>query len=96
MNEVKHTSSIGVGYQVNNLVTDIVSENVWVLPISTDSLQDNCGLTLLKTLIVFVYSFNRFVDHEGEDRSMDPFNGNETSNLGVSAVHDSRKITYMT
>jgi hypothetical protein len=41
----------------------------------------------LKTLIVFVYSFNRFVDQEGEDRSIDPFNGSETSNLGVSTFH---------
>jgi len=36
--------------------------------------------------MVFVYSFNRFVDQEGEDRSMDPFIGSETSNLEVSAV----------
>lgn len=35
--------------------------------------------------MVFVYSFNRFVDQEGEDRSMDPFNGSETSNLTISA-----------
>jgi hypothetical protein len=34
---VKRTSSIGVGYEVDYLVTDIVSENVWVLPISTGS-----------------------------------------------------------
>ena len=34
---VKLTSSVGVGYEVDYLVTDIVSENVWVLPISTDS-----------------------------------------------------------
>jgi len=34
--------------------------------------------------MVFVYSFNRFVDQEGEDRSMDPFNGSETSNLRKS------------
>ena len=34
---VKHTSSVGVGYEVDYLVTDIVSENVWVLLISSDS-----------------------------------------------------------
>ena len=84
----KHTSSVGIGYEVDNLVTDIVSENVWVLPISTDWIQEYCELTWLKTLIVFVYSFNRFVDQEGEDRSIDPFIGSETSNLGVSAFHD--------
>ena len=32
---VKHTSSVGVGYQIDYLVTDIVSENILVLPIST-------------------------------------------------------------
>jgi len=38
--------------------------------------------------MVFVYSFNRFVDQEGEDRSIDPFIGSETSNLAVSIVSD--------
>jgi hypothetical protein len=93
---VKHTSSVGVGYQVDYLVTDIVSENVFVLPISTDPKCKQSKLTLLKTLMVFVYSVNRFVDQEGEDRSMDPFNGSETSNLRVSAAHDNWRITHMT
>jgi hypothetical protein len=34
---MKRTSSIGVGYEVDHLITDIVGENVWVLPISTES-----------------------------------------------------------
>lgn len=42
--------------------------------------------------MVFVYSFNRFVDQEGEDRSMDPFIGSETSNLEVSAVLHRQEI----
>ena len=42
--------------------------------------------------MVFVYSFNRFVDQEGEDRSMDPFIGSETSNLEVSAIPASLEI----
>jgi hypothetical protein len=39
----------------------------------------------LKALIVFVYSLSRFVVQEGEDLSMDPFKGSETSSLSVSA-----------
>ena len=39
----------------------------------------------MNALIVVVYASSRFVDHEGEDRSMLPFRGKETSSLCVSA-----------
>jgi hypothetical protein len=38
-------------------------------------------LTWLKTSIVLVYSSNRFVDQLGDDRSILPLSGKETSSL---------------
>ena len=47
-------------------------------------------LTFKKELMVFVYSFNRFVDQEGDARSIDPFSGSETSNLDNQRLSSSR------
>jgi hypothetical protein len=33
--------------------------------------------------MVLVYSLSKLVDQEGEDRSMDPLRGSETSSLGT-------------
>lgn len=78
----RRTSSICVGDEVDNLVTDVVRQDVFVLfrQQSLKTIKQN-GLTFKKELIVFVYSFNRFVDQEGDARSIDPFSGSETSNL---------------
>jgi hypothetical protein len=84
---VLRTSSVGVGDQIDYFVTDVVCEDVFVLqsaPLPTLSKKVESRLTLENVLMVFVYSFNRFVDQEGDDRSIDPFNGSETSSLRIS------------
>ena len=50
----------------------------------------------MNALIVVVYASSRLVDHEGEDRSMLPFRGKETSSLCVSADRRMAKVAYMT
>jgi hypothetical protein len=85
---VLRTSSVGVGDQIDYFVTDVVCEDVFVLQsaLIPKILKSRKELTLEKVLIVFVYSFNRFVDQDGDDRSMEPFNGSETSSLRISCI----------